>query len=153
MLEIMWDAYKIKPILYDSNIVQPTVPMTKIGPDVVQKMDIFFASDSEMRFLLYRSEMIFEPIGYPDKMLIKNAYNDMPGVPKSICENLLHLFVSFEISPISVKSFVRNINGNSPGITLLINKFKPSIVALEYLVGFAIIKIIMENIEIEKKKS
>ena len=66
--------------------MEPTVPMTKIGPDVVQNTDIFFASISLIKFFEYRSSIIFAPIGYPDKMLIIKAYKDTPGVPNNFLE-------------------------------------------------------------------
>lgn len=49
-LDIICDKYKISPILYSPNMPIPTAPMTKIGPDVVQKRDIFFASVCDISF-------------------------------------------------------------------------------------------------------
>ena len=61
----------ITPSLKLCSIPTPTAPITKMGPDVVQKIDILFASSSVIRFFEYRSLMIFAPIGYPDNILIK----------------------------------------------------------------------------------
>ena len=44
MLDKMWDRYKMIPIFKLLNIPAPTAPITNIGPEVVQKIDIFFAS-------------------------------------------------------------------------------------------------------------
>lgn len=62
-LDKICETYKIIPYEKLLNIIVPTVPMTKIGPDVVQKMDIFFASTSEIKPFSYKSEIIFAPMG------------------------------------------------------------------------------------------
>ncbi len=49
-LEIMCETYKIMPIFALENIDIPIVAITNPGPDVVQKIDIFFASSSEIKF-------------------------------------------------------------------------------------------------------
>lgn len=50
VLERICEKYKIKPILNDPNIIVPTVPITKIGPEVVQKTVILLASSSLIKF-------------------------------------------------------------------------------------------------------
>jgi len=150
MLDKMCDKYKITPILYSPNRLVPTAPITKIGPEVVQKIDIFLASLSEIKPFWKSSDIIFAPIGYPDNILIKNANNDIPGVPNNFWENLSHFLVILNTKPSSISSFVKSINGNSPGMTAVIKRLIPSIVPFEYFDGFEIINSITRNISIEK---
>lgn len=77
----------------------------------------------------------------------------MPGVPKSLLENLSHFFVILNTKPISVRSLVSSIKGKSPGMTAVINKLMPLIVPFEYFDGFERIKSIIEKIKIEKNNS
>lgn len=127
-------------------------PIMKIGPEVVQKIDIRFASSSVIKSFEYRSWIIFAPIGYPDKMLIKKQYRDTPGVPNSFCDTPENLFEILKTVPSSVNSFVRNIKGNRPGNTEKKNNFNPFIVAVEKTNGFEIIKSITKNTIAEKVK-
>ena len=50
MLDKICEIYKIMPSLMFLSIPTPTAPITKIGPEVVQKIDIRFASSSVIRF-------------------------------------------------------------------------------------------------------
>ena len=64
---------------------------------------------------------------------------------------LFSFWDNLQIKPSSVKSFVRSINGKSPGKTEVKNSLRPSIVPEVYLLGFEIIisimkKIVKENI-------
>ena len=61
-----------------------------------------------------------------------------------------NFFVSVNITPSSVRSFVNSIKGNSPGKTAVIKRFNPLMVDFEYCEGFEIIIIIMAKIKIEK---
>ena len=63
------------------------------------------------------------------------------------------MFEIFIIVPSSVKSFVRNIKGKSPGRTEKIKSFKPSIVPEVYLDGLVIIISIIIIIKNENKIS
>ena len=74
----------------------------------------------------------------------------MPGVPKSEYENLSIFFVILKTKPISVKSFVRNINGNRPGRTENTKSFNPEIVPDVKIVGFEMIISITAKIRIVK---
>ncbi len=62
-LDKIWDAYIITPSLKLDSMPTPTAPITKIGPEVVQNKLIRFASSSLIKCLLYRSAIIFAPIG------------------------------------------------------------------------------------------
>ena len=61
-----------------------------------------------------------------------------------------NLFVILKTVPSSVRSFVKNIKGRSPGNTELKNKLKPFMVDCENNAGFEIIKIIIKKIIKEK---
>ena len=50
-------------------------------------------------------------------MLIKKQYNDTPGVPNSFLETVENFVEILKTVPSSVKSFVKNIKGRSPGKT------------------------------------
>ena len=55
--------------------------------------------------------------------------------------------------PISVKSFVKSINGRSPGKTENTKSFSPEIVPSVNIVGFEMIIIITKSIKIVSKLS
>lgn len=77
----------------------------------------------------------------------------MPGVPKTAYENLSIFFVILKTIPISVKSFVKNIKGRSPGKTENTKSFSPEIVPSVKIVGFEMIIIITKSIKIVSKLS
>ena len=85
--------------------------------------------------------------------LMVSAYSDIPAVPKTFLVNGSHLYDALKTQPISVSSLVKNINGNSPGSTAVINNFKPEMVPLVYRVGLIMIKIMMSSNIIDKIKS
>ena len=86
-------------------------------------------------------------------MLIKKAYSETPGVPKTLYENLSNFWLMLKINPISVMSFVRSMKGKSPGKTEKTKSFKPEIVPVVYLVGFEMIKKIIAKMSRVKSVS
>ena len=70
--------------------------------------------------------MIFAPTGYPETMLIKNAYDEIELVLKSIFEGFLKSNENLSIVPVEDKILVKKMKGKILGKTLKAQAVIPS---------------------------
>lgn len=119
-----FETYKTIPILTDPSMIDPTVPMIKISPEVDESVAHFVTSLSLIFPCKNKSVVIFEPIGYPEIMLMKNAWKQFAFKPKSFCMNFDEKLDS--LSKLKFERILqRNMKGKSPGRTAVKKSFRP----------------------------
>lgn len=73
------EAYKIYPALGLISIPVPTLPIINIGPEFEVKDIHFFASFLDKNWFSYKFDISLLPTGYPVKILIIKAYDEIGG--------------------------------------------------------------------------
>lgn len=103
-------------------ITEPTAPITKSGPELLQKGRSFFASFFVILFSLYKSHITEAPVGYPQIIPIIKAKAPLPSVLKSA----LHIGVSGLLiksaKPVLIKILENTKKGKRVGIITFTHK-------------------------------
>lgn len=86
MAPSMWLVNNIYPAETLLSIPVPTAPIINNGPEVLLKERILCPSSEVMWPDLINAEVILAPDGYPEKMLIINAYAPYPDVLNNVLE-------------------------------------------------------------------